>query len=49
MRPFQLNTSPILTVTYIDCNLEMGSNMYRGALGQDIGAIGLVLRVVVEW
>lgn len=51
MRPFLLKSSPILTVTYIDCNMEMRSNMYRGALGLVIGAvaIALVSRVLVEW
>lgn len=49
MGPFQLKTSPILTVTYIACNLEMRSNMYRGALGLVIGAIELASRVCVGW
>lgn len=38
MGPFLLKPSPILTVTYIGCNMEIRSNMYRIALWLVTGA-----------
>lgn len=34
MGPFLLKNSPVLTVTYTGCNMEMRSNMYRELLGE---------------
>lgn len=52
MRPFLLKASPILTVTYIGCNMEMRSNMYRGARGLIMCVVAgraAVAGVIVEW
>jgi len=46
MRPFPLKTSPILTMTYTGCNMEMRADMYGRALRQVSGAMAAAVMAV---